>query len=79
VIDGPERALALLESRRIWAGDVSTAIARLDEQVRVVLDLIYRLRLTQDQVARQLGLPVEAVRTLVARGLRSLAASLQLA
>lgn len=47
-----------------------TALAELEPDERAVLDLIYRLGLTQAQVAKRLALSEAAVRTKASRALR---------
>jgi DNA-directed RNA polymerase specialized sigma24 family protein len=59
-----------------WAADVRQALQSLDRDVVVALNLVYRDRLTQQQTARRLGVPLSTVRARVLLGLQGLAAAL---
>lgn len=70
------RAEPRVESAPEEAMDLHRALRRLPPAYRTVLTLRYLLDLTVPQIADELGLPVETVRTRLTRGRRRLATAL---
>ncbi len=63
---------ALLGLRRAWAAQVAEALAMISVDERDVLQLSYRYRMTQAQIADRLDLSIEVVRVSTMTGMRAL-------
>jgi RNA polymerase sigma-70 factor (ECF subfamily) len=58
--------------RMAWAAEVRVALGRLPAEQQEAIELSYFGDLTQQEIAKQLGVPIGTVKARMARGMRRL-------